>query len=43
MSHMKNAEVMILQFYGVKKFLTTVKGSTSPQDFMAGAVQLIVF
>lgn len=43
MSHMKNAEVMILQFSGVKKFLTTVEGSTSPQDFMADAVQLIIF
>jgi len=32
-----------LQFSDVKKFLTTVEGSTSPQDFMAGAVQLINF
>ena len=40
---MKNAEVMILQFSGVKNFLTPVAGITSPQDFMTGAVQLIVF
>ena len=40
---MKNAEVLILQFSGVKKVFTTMEGNTSPQDFMAGAVQLIVF
>jgi hypothetical protein len=43
MSHMKNAEVLILQFSGVNNFFTTVEGGTSPQDFLAGAVQLIVF
>jgi hypothetical protein len=43
MSHMKNIEVMILQFSGVKNVLKAVEDSTSPQDFMAGAVQLTVF
>jgi hypothetical protein len=40
---MENVEVLILQFSGVNKYLTTVVGSISSQDFMAGLVQVILF